>query len=111
MNYTHKYPTEDRCKIMSSTLQNKIDGNDRLENFKLKLLSRDRKLLKNFDIVLTDTELEIRGGIARQQWLLYNALSRIQKIATSNLNVEVAIYGSIFSTYATDKVGCLFSVD
>lgn len=76
-----------------------------LKTFKNSLSGPDKTLLNKFELVLTDTELEIRGGTAKQQSKLLKDRFRIQKIATSMLNVEVAMYGSVFSFYANDRIG------
>lgn len=77
----------------------------KLKTFKNSLNLSDKKLINSFELVLTDTELEIRGGTAKQQSKLLKDRFRIQKIATSMLNVEVAMYGSVFSFYANDRIG------
>lgn len=77
----------------------------KLKSFKNSLNLSDKKLINSFELVLTDTELEIRGGTAKQQSKLLKDRFRIQKIATSMLNVEVAMYGSVFSFYANDRIG------
>lgn len=77
----------------------------KLKTFKNSLNLSDKKLINSFELVLTDTELEIRGGTAKQQSKLLKDRFRIQKIATSELNVEVAMYGSVFSFYANDRIG------
>ena len=76
-----------------------------LKSFKNSLNASDKRLINSFELVLTDTELEIRGGTAKQQSKLLKDRFRIQKIATSTLDVEVAIYGSVFSFYANDRIG------
>lgn len=77
----------------------------RLQDFKDFLKLEDRRLISKFELVLTDTELEIRGGTPKQQCKLLRERFRIQKIATSVLHVEIAIYGSVFSFYANDRIG------
>lgn len=76
-----------------------------LERFRSRLNIVDKNLINNFELVLTDKELEIRGGTAKQQSALLKNRFRMQKIATSTLNVEIAMYGSVFSFYANDRIG------
>lgn len=76
-----------------------------LDNFKNSLNNQDRKLINFFEIILTDKELEIRGGTVKQQSRLIKSRFRMQNIATHTLNVEIAIYGSAFSFQSNDRIG------
>lgn len=80
----------------------------KLDRFREHLSIPDVKLLSNFDLLLTGTELEVRGGTAKDQYQLLCRRHQMQKIATSYLNVEIAMYGSIFSFYPNDRVGVFF---
>lgn len=104
---THQYLQS----FMSNNLYTRINDIDRLKNFKQKLSFWDRRILNNFDLILTETELEIRGGNPNQQWKLFLARHKIQKIATSVLDVEVAIYGSVFSLNPNDRIGVFIPID
>lgn len=94
---------------MPNSIYTKINGINRLDSFKAMLPPWDRSILKDFELVLTATELEIRGGTAKQQWSLFQARHRLQKIATSKLKVEIAMYGSIFSLNQNGRLGIFLS--
>lgn len=90
---------------MQTQLIRYIDKIQSLQVFRKALGNSDRKLINCFELILTEDELEIRGGTPKQQSRLLRDRFRMQKIANSTIQVELAIYGSVFSFYTNDRIG------
>lgn len=69
--------------------------------FLSKLNIRDLVLVSKFDLLLSETELEMRGGSLGDQFKMIRSRYRLQKKADLYLgkNIEVVMYGSIYGSY------------
>lgn len=83
----------------------------KIQLFKSKLSKANLSLIDRFEIVLTATEIEFRSKNVKDQNSFMRIRHSLQKIATQHLNVEVALYDSVYSNYPNNRVGVFLSID
>lgn len=84
---------------------------DKIQLLRQHLSTSNLSIINNFDLVLTDTELEFRCKDVIEQNKFMTIRHKLQKIATRYLGVEVALYDSVYSTYPTNRVGVFLDKD